>query len=238
MPTADCRLPTAGLLGLFIVLGVATAFGQEPLRATATATPTPAASVSPSAWQSVRITFVPPPLEGTISLGIYDHDGKLVRVLHQEAELDEFTVEADGLETKWDGKNDDAEILPAGKYRARGYVVGRCKIDELETAAAAVPTDVPEYVSIKLVRNPLSKTAKTIVDLAVGFDDQNCFLKTTEGLPLITVSETANLTRAFLIKDGEKTIDVFEDDGDTIDRFRVSNVDQMMAFDCGEIGLK
>ncbi len=234
MPTADCRLPIARVLGLCIIFGIAAAFAQEE----PTATPTPATSPSPAVPRSVRITFVPPPLEGTISLGVFDRDGKLVRVLHQEAEMDEFTVEADGLETKWDGKNDDGEDLPAGKYRARGYTIGRCKIDDLGPAASATSTETPDHVSIKLVNNPLSKAAKTIVDLAVGFDDQNCFLKTTDGLPLITVDETPNLTRAFLVKDGEKAVDVFEDDGDTLDQFRVSNVDQMMAFDCGAIELE
>src|SRR5206468_2805466 len=90
-------------------------------------------SPSPSAppARSVRLSFVPPPLEGTISLGIYDGSGKLVRVLHQEAELNEFTIGADALVTQWDGKNDDGEDLPAGKYRARGYLVGHFKVEDL-----------------------------------------------------------------------------------------------------------
>jgi hypothetical protein len=224
------KLRIAVCAGAFSAAVVCLAAAQE----SPSVTPPP----SPSPTRVVRITFVPPPLDGTISLGIYDPDGKLVRVLHQEAQLDEFTVEADGLETKWDGKNDDGEDLPAGKYRARGYAIGHCKIEDLGTAATAVPPDAPDHVSIKLVSNPLSKTANTIVDLAVGFDDQNCFLKTTDGLPLITVSETPNLTRALLVKDSEKSVDVLEDDGDTVDQFRVSNIDQMMAFDCGAIELK
>jgi hypothetical protein len=218
-------------LAILIILGsILVAFAQES--ATPTGTP------SPSPTRGVRISFVPPPLEGTISLGIYDRDGKLVRVLHQEAGFDEFTVEADGLETKWDGRNDDGENLPAGKYRARGYAIGRVQVEDLGTAITPLPTDAPDHVSVKLVSNPLSKFAKTIVDLAVGFDDENCFLKTTDGLPVFTVSESSNLVRVFLIKSSEKSVDVFEDDGDTLDQFRVSNIDQMMAFDCGEIELK
>src|SRR5438309_9215357 len=55
-------------------------------------TPTPAPEQTPSASpaRTVRISFVPPPLEGTIDLGIYDNNAKLVRVLHQDAELNEF----------------------------------------------------------------------------------------------------------------------------------------------------
>ncbi len=72
-------------------------------------TPPPAPEQTPSVppERNVRISFVPPPMEGTISLGIYDQNGKLVRVLHQEAKLNEFAIGADALVTQWDGKNDD-----------------------------------------------------------------------------------------------------------------------------------
>src|SRR5438046_8297245 len=99
-------------------------------------TPTLEQTPSVSPTRTVRISFVPPPLEGTISLGIYDKNGKLVRVLHQQADLNEFTIGADALVTKWDGKNDDGEDLPAGKYHARGYVFARSKIEDLGQAAA------------------------------------------------------------------------------------------------------
>jgi len=39
----------------------------------------------PSQKKGVRIAFIPPPMEGTWSLGIYDKKGKLVRVLAREA---------------------------------------------------------------------------------------------------------------------------------------------------------
>src|SRR5439155_15599679 len=86
-------------------------------------TPSPSPEQTPSAApaRKVRISFVPPPLEGTISLGIYDGNGTLVRVLHQQAELNEFTIGPDALVTQWDGKDDDDEDLPPGKYRAHGY---------------------------------------------------------------------------------------------------------------------
>lgn len=80
----------------------------------------------------VKIEFLPPPMEGTISLGIYDQSGKLVRVLHQEAELEEFKVALNGLVTEWDGNDDAGAPCPAGKYRARGYRVGDVKIEGIE----------------------------------------------------------------------------------------------------------
>src|SRR5207237_7667866 len=129
---------------LIALVSACTAFAQESPTATPSptpeefATPSPTLEQTPSAppTRTVRLSFVPPPLEGTISLGIYDGNGKLVRVLHHEADLNEFTIGADALVTKWDGKNDDGEGLPAGKYHARGYVVARSKIEDLGQAAA------------------------------------------------------------------------------------------------------
>jgi len=198
-------------------------------------------SPSPSAppARSVRLSFVPPPLEGTISLGIYDGSGKLVRVLHQEAELNEFTIGADALVTQWDGKNDDGEDLPAGKYRARGYLVGHFKLEDLgQGTTPPVGNNATTNVKMKLMPNPLANDKRSIVDLCVGFDSDGSYLKTSDDLPLFTVSETPNLIRALITKKSEKSVDVSQDDGTLVRQFRVSNVDEMMAFDCGEFELK
>ena len=72
----------------------------------------------------VQITFIPPPLTGTLSLGIYHKEGKLVRTLHREAKTKEFVVGLNGLITWWDGKTDAGAVAPVGNYSARGYAVG------------------------------------------------------------------------------------------------------------------
>lgn len=77
----------------------------------------------------VRLQFVPPPMSGRISLGIYDARGKLVRVLHREDEVSEFTAAIDGLVTVWDGRDDAGAQMPAGKYHARGVMVGGVNFD-------------------------------------------------------------------------------------------------------------
>jgi len=89
--------------------------------------PTPSESASPS--RNIRISFVPPPLDGTISLGVYDAKGNLVRVLFREADINEFTIGNDALTTSWDGKNDSGENVPPGKYSAHGFVVGDLQIE-------------------------------------------------------------------------------------------------------------
>jgi len=79
----------------------------------------------PKEKQGIQLEFIPPPMQGgTISLGIYDPAGKLIRVLHQEAQPADFFAALNGLITYWDGKDDSGKLMPAGKYRARGYMVG------------------------------------------------------------------------------------------------------------------
>jgi hypothetical protein len=227
-------------LNLAILLSLASTYAvlaQESPSPTPTPTPSPSPTSSPA--RTVRISFVPPPLEGTISLGIYDNNSKLVRVLHQEAGPNEFTIGADALVTQWDGKNDDGEDLPAGKYHARGYLIGHSKVQDLGQAAAPlVEDDATANVKVKLMPNPLANDERPIVDLGVGFDEEGSFLKTIDGLPLCTISETPNLIRASIKKNGEKSVDVWQDDGTRIVRFRISNIDKMMAFDCGDLELK
>jgi hypothetical protein len=207
--------------------------------AAASPSPAPSPSATAGAERSVRISFVPPPLEGTISLGIYDRSGGLVRVLHEEAELDEFTVGEDALLTKWDGKNDQGDDLPAGKYRARGFLVGQLKVEAIANVTNP-PADfnAAATVSVKLMPNPLANDERPIIALAIGFDKERSFLRTVEGLPLMTVDEQANLVRAAITKNSDKSVDVWQDDGTSVKQLRVSKIDQMMAFDCGHFELK
>lgn len=385
--------------------------------------PTPAASGA-DAGKAIRISFLPPPLEGTISLGIYDSSDKLVRVLHREADLDEFEIASDALVTTWDGKDDAGAMLPAGKYHARGYAVADLAVEgvgfffndwvtddespriekisvmrprgsgfaikahlrggnsenfvcdergqiigmrndlppagdcaalggaaaltdgvdcsagkdgtlwvidrtakgsaqtEVKQFAAnqellrrlSIPADEPQpqaiaastnqdriflleenasmqriraltlastksdsgqtisdwkvefekkivrhkdfalqngkpvagdggkqpadKVKIKLEPNPLEKDKSATIEITGAFDDEGSFLKTADGLPLQTISETAGLTRVVLSSAGEKSLDVYQDDGVVVEQFRVGRVDEMMAFDCGEFELK
>jgi hypothetical protein len=405
------RLPCVLLLSFAL-----TASGQE--------SPTPEPSSTPPA-RSVRITFLPPPLEGTISLGVYDAKGKLVRVLKREADINEFTIGTDALSTTWDGQDDAGKSVPPGKYSAHGFVVGDLKIEgvgfffndfvtnedsvrvrhinqvrlqdnELQLAAELLgderatlvfdakqgtflrklppedlspcpeklpdavraadcdsgmndtlwlieileggarreikqlsktgevlrrmsiaqgdppPEDIatsktedriflvegdsqssvnrlralslagsktdgangevsdwkidfekkiiehkdfsiengkpiptnpknkvpPEKIPVKLQANPLLGDARVTVEVAVGFGEDGSFLKTHDGLPLFSISETPGLIRGLLAVHGSNSLDVFQDDGAVVEQFRVTGVDQMMSFDCGGFDLK
>jgi hypothetical protein len=177
-------------------------------------------------------------MDGTISLGIYDQAGKLVRVLNQNAQLSDFTIGPDSLVTRWDGKDDSHQDLPSGRYHARGYLVGPLKREDLGEASPG-PTETAENaVKIRLVRNPLRKDKKPMIELGVGFNSEGSYLRTGDGLHLFKISETSNVTRAGITAKGENAVDVWQDNGTSAHQFRISNVDQMMAFDCGEFELK
>jgi hypothetical protein len=97
----------------------------------------------------------------------------------------------------------------------------------------------PAMARVTLQPNALRKESKTpSADVAVGYDAEGSFLKTADGLPLQTISETPHLTRAVLSPHDAKSLDVFQDDGSVVEQFRITGVDAMMAFDCGEIELK
>jgi hypothetical protein len=191
-----------------------------------------------AATRNVRISFVPPPLDGTISLGIYDSAGHLVRVLHRQALLDVFTVGADGLITKWDGKDDQGQDQPPGKYRARGYSVGPLRIEDLGADTTAGPPATSQKVAIKLMSNPLVKNERSTIELAVGFDDTASFLTTADGLPLYIISQRAGISAVAIAQNDEKSADVWQTKEAGTEHFRISKLDQMMAFDCGSFDLK
>jgi hypothetical protein len=199
--------------------------------------PTPEQTPSPSPARSVRISFIPPPMDGMISLGIYDQGGKIVRVLHQNAQLNDFAIGADALVTRWDGKDDGNQDSPSGRYHARGYLVGPLKREDL--GETSPPTEFEaNVVKVRLVRNPLRKDKRPVVELGIGSNSEGSYLKTSDGLPLFKISETSNVTRAGISAKGENAVNVWYDDGTSVHQLRISNVDQMMAFDCGEFELR
>jgi len=198
--------------------------------------PSPSPSAAPA--RSIRISFVPAPLEGKISLGVYNEWGQLVRVLHQEAEFDEFTIGADALSTKWDGKDDYDYDLPAGKYSARGFLVAPMKVGS-ETITPGAAASGANSARIKLVANPLENNERPTVDICAGFDDDDIYLQTIDGLPLVTVAERQDAKSVSLAAGRDnKSVIVFLSNGTNVRQLEVSGITKMIAFDCGTFELK
>jgi hypothetical protein len=105
-------------------------------------------------------------------------------------------------------------------------------------AADATTKSEPEKIAQKLRPNPLQHDQPGMLNLEVGFDADGSYVKTADGLPLRTISDTPNLSHALLTRKGDNALDVFQDDGAVVEQYRVSNLEQMMAFDCGDFELK
>src|SRR5947207_6563169 len=207
----------ASILIVFAIGGIALAQESPSTIPSPSPEQTPSPSPSASASRNVQLRFVPPPMEGTISLGIFDSNDKLVRVLHREAKIDNFTIDENALKTTWDGKNDAGEDLPPGKYRARGYMVAKLKVEDVGKVEPP-PGAATDHVSVNLVTNPLVSDTRSVAEIGVGFDSKGSFLKTMDELPLVTIHEAPNLARVSIEKDGEKAADVWQDDGRSEER--------------------
>ena len=128
----------------------------------------------PAPKPGVRITFLPPPMEGTLSLGIYDKKGRLVRVLAREATEKDFTVGLNGFITHWDGKDDSGKPAPAGSYDIRGYSVGAVDVEGIAI-----------HGNDWLTHDDAPRPAK-IIDLRTKAPDEiEAALETFEGKPLL-----------------------------------------------------
>jgi hypothetical protein len=212
---------------------------------------------------------------GTISLGIYDQSGKLVRVLHRQAGADEFVAALDGFITHWDGLDDNGHPLPPGHYSASGYMVGMVNIRPVTapsgtvtvypassgSAASPIPSQFPTPLTLAsilpilklpdgkpfvpqpkihaaLEANPLKRDAGGSADLIAALDTKGSWLELADGLPLKQISATPNLKWIAAGRSSPTApIVIFQSDGATFQEFIITNISDMMSFDCGPFDL-
>lgn len=79
--------------------------------------------------KKISVQLTPPPFEGTVSAGVFDSQGKLVRILLKDADPKTLPAALNGWILSWDGKKSDGSEAPAGKYWIRGVVVGDVKVE-------------------------------------------------------------------------------------------------------------
>jgi hypothetical protein len=112
-----------------------------------------------------QLIFLPPPIEGVISLGVYEARGKLVRVLKQGAEIDSFKSTLNGLLADWDGADANGKVVPAGKYFARGVLIG-------DVIVAGVAYHLNDWVDdtqnlrVKMISSPALLGGRSLAVLA------------------------------------------------------------------------
>jgi hypothetical protein len=78
----------------------------------------------PASKPPVAITFTPPDIDGGIVLGIFDSAGRLVRTLRPQPNTPDLRIDINGYIVQWDGRDEHGAPCPAGRYSARGYIVG------------------------------------------------------------------------------------------------------------------
>ena len=123
------------------------------------------------AQETIPIIFLPPPMEGagTISLGIFNNAGKLIRTLHRDAALEEFKQAENGLITRWDGRDDAGQPAPLGKYGVRGWMSGNLGVEGVAFHGNDwIKDESPRYTRVLTVKG-------------VGRDDVQVTLSTADG---------------------------------------------------------
>jgi hypothetical protein len=113
-----------------------------------------------------QLMFIPPPVEGLISLGVYDTHGKLVRVLKQAAEVDSFKSGLNGLFVDWDDADATGKTVSAGKYFARGVLIG----EDVNISGVAYHlndwVDDAQNLRVKTVSSPALLSGRSVAVLA------------------------------------------------------------------------
>lgn len=94
------------------------------------ALPLPAQENAPATEKKkISVQLTPPPFEGTVSAGVYDEKGNLIRTLLKEAEPESLPAALNGWILSWDGKRADGTEVSPGKYWIRGVISGDVNIE-------------------------------------------------------------------------------------------------------------
>jgi hypothetical protein len=106
------------------------------------------------------------------------------------------------------------------------------------SGAVLGPPILETPIQVRLVRNPLQRNETPIVDLDLGHDDENAYLKTGDGLPLVTIGNFGDVESAWFINRSDQALTVLLRRPSESLLVKVGPISKMMAFDCGEFQLK
>ena len=130
-----------------------------------------------------QLMFIPPPVEGLISLGVYDTRGKLVRVLKQAADVDSFKSGLNGLFVDWDGTDGTGKAVPTGKYFARGVLIG----EDVNISGVAYHlndwVDDTENLRVKTMSSPALLSGRSLAVLCDTGHQEILIVNTTSAKP-------------------------------------------------------
>ncbi len=83
----------------------------------------------PLPTNQVSVELAAPPLDGTVSIGVYDAAGKCIRVLFKNTASDAIPSALNGFLVVWDGLTADGTAVPKGSYEIRGVTVGDVTVE-------------------------------------------------------------------------------------------------------------
>lgn len=181
------------------------------------------------AEEGTPLIFLPPPMEGTISLGISDSTGKLVRVLHHEAGEKDFKVGENGFITRWAGLDDAGQPVPPGKYTAGGWMVGDLAVEGVAFHGNDwIKDESPRFTRVIGVKNVGRDEVQVTLRTADGKEESLAWKLAREGAPppkieVEAVIEDGKLlirkggaSRTAMMGEGEKPLSCVTGSGDRV----------------------
>src|SRR5207237_8738007 len=99
-----------------------------------------------------------------------------------------------------------------------------------ETITSSAVESGASSVRIKLIANPLENNERPTVDICAGFDDEDGYLQTIDGLPLVTVTKRQDAKSVSLAAGRDnKSVIVFLSNGTNVRQLEVSGSTKMMG---------
>jgi len=234
------------------------------LLALATSCPTASSAQPASNNPSQSFAVALPELEGPVTMGIFSSEGKLVRLLYQDAAVDSIPAGLNGLIMTWDGKDDLGRDVPAGTYMARGLVHGPILISSLPVnddtwrPSLLMQTEEPQNEGLpkssKLVpsdplpknriwvRTPKDELLETRPWLAVSAkrEGSDCLI-TVNGIPLVTLpmENSPSVTSLSLLKGNAQgaagSADLLIERGPLLEKYTLSGLHRMVPLNAGAL---
>lgn len=187
-----------------------------------------------------------PALEGPVTMGIFSEDGKLVRLLYRDAPVETIPSGLNGLIMSWDGKDDHGLDVPAGTYRARGFVHGPLRrtafpwfddvtFPPLPEEAPASPFPAGRIV-LRAAEDELLETRPLLSLRAMNRADE--LMLEAEGLPLVSIPLIAGPSPAKMLcyhgfRDGAVVLGV--ERGNFRESFQVCGLDRIVPMEAGKL---
>ena len=77
----------------------------------------------------ISVELASPPLDGTVSIGVFNATNQCVRVLFKSEDQEKIPAALNGFSIVWDGKTDSGKSAIQGQYEIRGVTVGDVRVE-------------------------------------------------------------------------------------------------------------